>query len=241
MIPHADFHLRIAQLYADWTYDNPIALYGLIRTLKPEAVVECGTYRGLSASWMARALQENGKGHLYGIDNFSLTDHEGRHGDARAHLQANLQALGVSDTITIIEGDSDKVTWPDKVDFAYIDGWHSYLATKHDFEQCVKRGAECIAFDDTMQSVGPRKLMQDIRLSGQWDVMDVRRHCGMTIAMRCLPKDAITFSQELPNNPGVDLQTLTDNEQALHLFAAQQLNGVDYSSIIPALCPGRKE
>lgn len=241
MIPTSDFHLRVAQLYADWTYDNPIALYGLIRTLKPEVVVDVGTYRGLSASWMSRALQENGKGQLYCIDNFSLTDHEHRHGNAKQHLEGNLQALGVRDIITIIEGDTDKVTWPEKIDFGYVDAWHSYLATKHDFEQCAKRGAECIAFDDTMQSVGPRKLMQDIRLSGLWDVMDVRRHCGMTIAMRCLPKDAITFSQELPNNPGVDLQTLTSAKQLEHLDDAAMINGVDYSSIIPALCPGRKE
>jgi tRNA A58 N-methylase Trm61 len=208
--------------------------------MKPQTVVEVGVYKGFTASWLARALQENGSGHLYGIDNFSLTDHETRLGtDARSHLRHNLESLGVDNVVTILDGDSDKVNWPEKVDFAYIDGWHSYLAAKYDFLQCAKRGAECVCFDDAVQSVGPRMLIQEIRDSGDWDVLTVDRDCGMAICMRKKKLRDITFSQELPNHPGVDLQALTREEQMEHLDDCSKINAVSYQRIRGALCSGK--
>lgn len=236
-----NFHADIWELHKDWCYENPVILYGLIRSMKPQVVVEVGTYRGFSASWMAQALKENGSGHLYCIDNFSLRDHEGRHGDARAHLESNLRAMEVRDYITLLDGDADKVQWPDRVDFAYVDGWHSYLAAKHDFNRCAALGAECICLDDAVQSVGPRMLVQeDIRNSGDWDVLNVQRDCGMAVCMRKIPLGPITFSQELRDNTGVDLQTLTHDQQAEHFTAASDQNEVYYGAIYRHVCTGKK-
>lgn len=233
------FHDQIWQVHKDWCYGNPVILYGLIRSMKPEIVVEVGTYRGFSGSWMAQALKENGTGHLYCIDNFSLTDHEARHGDAREHLEANLNAVGVREQITILDGDSDSVNWPETCDFAYVDGWHSYLAAKHDFEQCAKRGAECICLDDATQSIGPRMLLDDPKLREEWDIAFVNRDCGMAICMRKVKRGPVTFSQEWPVHTGVDLQTLTKDEQARHFEAATRLTGVDYSHVMHLLHPGK--
>src|SRR5512146_3061482 len=36
----------------------------LVRTIKPRLVVETGTYRGISACYIAKALKENGRGRL---------------------------------------------------------------------------------------------------------------------------------------------------------------------------------
>jgi hypothetical protein len=235
----SDFHSKIWEVHKDWCYGNPVILYGLIRSMKPKTVVEIGTYRGFSASWMAQGLKENGAGHLYCIDNFSLTDHESRHGDARRHLETNLNVVGVRDFITLIDGDSEKVTWPDRVDFAYVDGWHSYLAVKHDFEQCAKRGAECICLDDVTQSVGPRMLMDEPSIREEWDVTFVNRDCGMAICMRNVKRGPITFSQEIPGHVGHDLQTLTRVEQLAHLHTAALVNGVDYSHVTHLLHEGK--
>lgn len=180
-----NFHERIWELHKDWCYENPIILYGLIRSLKPQTVVEVGTYRGFSASWMAQALKENGSGHLYCIDNFVLMDAEAR---PQGQLEENFKAVGVYELITILRGDSDKVAWPGKVDFAYVDGCHSYPSAAHDFSQCAQRGAECICLDDIVKSDGPRMLVRDIREAGEFDVIDVLRHCGMAICMRRRPK-----------------------------------------------------
>lgn len=234
-----NFHTRIWEVHHDWCYDNPVILYGLIRSMKPKVVVEVGTYRGFSASWMAQALKENGAGHLYCIDNFSLTDHTAKYGDARKHLHENLVALEVRDWITILDGDSEKVQWPDKVDFAYVDGWHGFRMASHDFNQCAARGAECICLDDTIQSVGPRLLMAHVRQEGMWNVLDIHRDCGMSICMRRTEPGPITFSQELPNNPGVDLQTLTPLQHVGHFLAATKANNVDYMPILNLVHPGK--
>lgn len=39
-------------------------LYGLIRLLQPENILETGTYTGVSSMYMAQALKDNGHGHL---------------------------------------------------------------------------------------------------------------------------------------------------------------------------------
>lgn len=44
-------------------------LYGLVRTTKPHSILETGTNIGVSASYMALALKENGFGHLTTIEH----------------------------------------------------------------------------------------------------------------------------------------------------------------------------
>ena len=45
-----------------------IVLYGLVRALRPEFVVETGIATGVSTSFISAALIENGAGRLYSID-----------------------------------------------------------------------------------------------------------------------------------------------------------------------------
>ena len=47
-------------------------LYGIVRLLKPKAILETGTYTGVSASYMGMAMKENGYGLLetVEIDNY---------------------------------------------------------------------------------------------------------------------------------------------------------------------------
>lgn len=233
-----NFYANVASVFPDWTYGNPHVLYGLIRSMKPAVCVEVGTYLGFGAAWMAQALKENGRGHLYCIDNFGLNDRAIQQGNPRRHLEENLEKLELTEWVTILEGKSNEVQWPERVDLAYVDGWHSYLACKHDFEQCAKRGAECVCFDDTTMSAGPRMLTMDIRMEGEWDVVDILRDCGMTIAMRKLPKGPITFSQENPNHPGVDLQVVSRGYQISHFEEMECINGVKYGRILDMLHPG---
>src|SRR5581483_9979767 len=128
--------------------------------MRPMTVVEVGTYRGYAACYMAQALLENGEGHLYCIDDFS----EGtqKRYDA-GHWRGNLYHCGLSNWATLIEGKSQDVRWPAKVDFAYIDGWHGFQVAMSDFLQCNKRGAECICLDDATTTVGPMMVVDDIR------------------------------------------------------------------------------
>lgn len=236
----AEYVEFVERLFHDWHYDHPRILYALMRSLKPEVAVEIGTFRGYGAAYMARALQENKKGRLFCIDDFSLTFHTAKYGDAREHLMSNLRACQVADVVTVLDGKSDAVQWPETVGFAYIDGWHSYLAARHDFDKCAALGAECICLDDTVQSVGPRMLVKEIRDGGEWDVVDLLRDCGLTICMRRIKKGPITFSQEMPGHIGHDLQTFTKQEQMEHFAQASAINGITYDPIIGDVCEGRK-
>lgn len=234
-----NFNDEIEKLFHDWNYGHPKILYGLIRSMKPASIVEIGCYRGYASAWMAQALKENGSGRLYCIDNFSLTDHEARYGSARAHLEENLRTLAVREFVTILDGDSDKVAWPERVDFAYIDGWHSYTAVQRDFTNCLSRGAECICFDDTTTCVGPRLLIAQLRDTGAFDIIEVMRNNGLTILMCRGIQGPITFSQEQPDHPGIDPRILSRVEQQAHFEAVAKVTGVDYAPIMNLLHDGR--
>jgi len=43
-------------------------LYGLVRMIKPENILETGTHKGISTAYMASALKENGKGSITTIE-----------------------------------------------------------------------------------------------------------------------------------------------------------------------------
>ncbi len=69
------FYEEVNKVYASWNYDSPRLLHGFIRCLKPQHIVDCGTYRGLSAAWMAKACQENNMGRVHCLDKWSLLEH----------------------------------------------------------------------------------------------------------------------------------------------------------------------
>lgn len=223
------FFETVEARFPDWNYGHPRILYALIRSLKPVVLVEVGTYRGYAACYMARALQENNSGHLYCIDNFSLDDHVWRYGDPEKHWNENLAACGVRNWVTLLRGDSNKVQWPDKVDFAYIDGWHSYRAVQLDFSICQEKGAQCICLDDTINCVGPRLFVSGLLQYPQgWDVIDIAADNGLSICMRKQKHIDVTFSQELPNHPGVDLTKLTPEERNQHFRVAALVSDLCY-------------
>ena len=43
-------------------------MYGLIRLMRPETLVEIGRLEGVSTEWMLNAMEANQKGHLHSID-----------------------------------------------------------------------------------------------------------------------------------------------------------------------------
>lgn len=230
-----DFFSTVESLFHDWNYNHPRILYSLIRALKPKVVFEIGTYRGYAACYMAQALKENGSGHLYCIDNFTLLDHVEKYGDPVQHWINNLTACDVKSCASLVVGDSTKLLLHGSVDFAYIDGWHSYKAAKHDFEMCAEKGATCICLDDTLNCIGPRKLVAELSRE-HWDVITLPNDNGLSICHRKVER-RVTFSQELPGSPGTVLTNATDREIIAHLDAASELNNVDYLRFLITTAP----
>lgn len=233
------FYETVEKVYADWNYGHPRIIHSFLRSLKPDVHVDCGTYRGLSAAWAAKAMQDNNKGKVICLDDFSLREHVERYGDPRQHLEGNLRACGIDGWVEMREGNTfDDTLWPDQVDTCYVDAFHSFAAAENDFYKAVERGAYFVALDDTENCVGPRMLVE--RLSklafikgSEWQVLDLHTDNGLTIFLKKQPRRLITFSQELPlPNSGVDLRPLTLDEKKAHFDEASAITGLDYSSIL---------
>lgn len=234
------FYEEVNKVYASWNYDSPRLLHAFLRCLKPQHIVDCGTYRGLSAAWMAKACQENNLGRVHCLDNWSLLEHaqilEGK--TPKQHAEENLTHLGVRDWVEFHDGDTkDLSIWPENVDFIYIDAWHSFEACQREALEAIKRGAWFLAFDDVENCVGPRMFVDNftslVHNASQWQQLDLHSDNGLTIFVKKQPRRLITFSQELPYpNPGVDLRPLTLEQQAEHFKEASAITGLDYSSIL---------
>lgn len=89
-------------------------LYWLIRELKPEVAIETGTHRGLTSIFMAHALMDNGRGKLHTADPFEW----GQVGNFAKFPE-------LKDFIHFyFEEGSKMIDKLDKIDFAFIDGYH---------------------------------------------------------------------------------------------------------------------
>ena len=128
-------------------------LHSLVRLTKPEVIVEIGTHRGVSALWMARALKENLKGHLYTIDIYLQT--------SMAEAQDLIKSAGLSDFVTFIKAPSvpDGVNYCKKnnlkIDILFIDGNHNIEPCAADlmgFWQYVKQEGLVILHDTKLDS-----------------------------------------------------------------------------------------
>lgn len=233
------FYDNVNKVFSSWNYDSPRLLHAFIRCMKPQHIVDCGTYRGLSAAWMAKACQENNMGRVHCLDNWSLLEHaqilDGK--TPKQHAEDNLTHLGVRDWVEFHDGDTkDLSIWPEKVDFIYIDAWHSHEAAGLEAQTALDRGATFIAFDDVENCVGPRMFVDSATENGYfltYQRLDLHSDNGLTIFVKKQPRRKITFSQELPYpNPGVDLRPLTLEQQAEHFKEASAITGLDYTRIM---------
>jgi predicted O-methyltransferase YrrM len=174
-----------------YQYRHPNFLYALVKWLRPGSVVEVGTHLGMSAVWMARGLQENGLrspsellgGRLHCIDNFCWADQPNQERD----WNANIDACGVRNWVSLLKGRSQDVAWPTKVDMAYIDGNHSYKVCKHDIAKARGLGASCIVLNDISTCAGVRLAAKELRMIDIFDTISVPFDAGLLVAVRREP------------------------------------------------------
>ncbi|MGA2549642.1 MAG: class I SAM-dependent methyltransferase [Burkholderiaceae bacterium] len=91
-------------------------LYALVRASRPDSIVEFGTSFGISTIYLAAAVADNGKGHIYSTEL------------SRAKVQAaraHLVEAGLADNVTILEGDAMQTLRdvPGPIGLALLDGW----------------------------------------------------------------------------------------------------------------------
>lgn len=199
MLPRELFEDAAARINCLNTRRHGQLLHGLIRWLRPQSVVEVGSYTGYTAVWMARALQENARdgapGKLLCIDDFSLAP------EAFHAFWHNVGACGVGDVVSLEPKASAEAEWPAQVDFAFIDGDHSYEACKHDAEKAISLGAKCVALHDVQDWWGPREwffLEENDPPGGEhgWSSFYVPFDGGLGVLLRDETLPPETFTRE---------------------------------------------
>jgi predicted O-methyltransferase YrrM len=105
---------RLWSMYDPQTAEKEVLdlLYALVRALKPRLVVETGTFSGISSTYIARAMRENGLGQLITCEI-----------DPLVHQNAcgRFRAAGLSTIIDCRLGSSLDLKIDDQIDLLYCD------------------------------------------------------------------------------------------------------------------------
>lgn len=103
-------------LYLSVAPESGRLLYSLVRAIKPATIVEYGMSYGISTLHLAAAVRDNGAGHIITTE---MSSHK------LAAARATFAEAGVSDLITILEGDARTTlkTVGGPVQFVLLDGW----------------------------------------------------------------------------------------------------------------------
>ena len=93
--------------------EEKLLLYALVRATKPMVCVETGTHKGLSALYIAHALEDNGRGILYTCDPYNYGQQENI---------SKFPELADRTRVCIMKG--TELPIPGKIDFFFCDGFH---------------------------------------------------------------------------------------------------------------------
>ncbi len=155
---------------------NAAAQFLILAELRPQRIVEIGSYLGKSTVFYAKSLE------VLGIDG-KVTSIDPHTGD-RQHLEAlgiselpsfdlfrsHLLATGTSDYVDTIVATSHEAAagWKDPIDFLFVDGWHSYEAVMEDGQDWIPHLTDraVVFFDDATRYPEVSRAINDLAGSG---------------------------------------------------------------------------
>ncbi len=115
-------------------------LYKLVKDLKPEIVVEVGTYYGCSTAWIAKALRDNKKGKVITIDNGANGGHIENIPDSLLNriefVHENVEDLPPMDDVDILFDDGPKILNLYKDNFKKFKPSMAYVV--HDYKHFIQ-------------------------------------------------------------------------------------------------------
>jgi predicted O-methyltransferase YrrM len=132
--------------------DERALLYCLVRALKPETVVEIGTYFAGTTEVLARAAWENGAGCVYSVDPYGA----GRVSQVMTAWPEPLRAITTCSFDNSMSFLTRLLQAATPIDFILIDGAHDFEFVRFDLEMCARllRPGGIIVIDDAEQA-GP--------------------------------------------------------------------------------------
>ena len=163
--PGTDLYNNVGAFFRP-NYERGLLIYTLIRKYNLKSYLEVGFGRGYSCLCAAFALSENGGGSIVTVDP-NLNE------DFLNNLAKSCPKDWFS-MIRFINGKSqeflaDEKQANEKYDLIYIDGDHTYAATKRDWELCKDKYNNFLIFDDYHL---PGKVQKDIECSNLIDQIE---------------------------------------------------------------------
>ena len=161
----------------------------LVYFSEAKTCVEMGVATGNTTIELAKAIKRN-NGWVYGFDVWDrhglLNQYKSPHGVNQKDVENAIKKAGCDNvTLTTINTRTEKKRLnklldelcPNGIDFAFIDGCHSYQGVAADFCAIYPRltTAGIITFHDTIICDGSREFMYDLRtkfFDGTYDVVD---------------------------------------------------------------------
>jgi predicted O-methyltransferase YrrM len=180
--------------------DSAWLLHGLVRSMKPLTCVEIGSAHGYSTCLIGLALKQNLRGRLWAVDPHELTawnDDQPEH--TFDSLRRNLRRAGVENQVEIVRKRTIDAAadLPASIDFAFIDGDHSYEGVKQDWSILAPRMQEygVVVFHDTMwdrhaedpyyrkwrrDGMGVPRFLEELRKQG-YPMVTIDQDWGLTL------------------------------------------------------------
>jgi len=204
----------------EWAFIN-----GLMKLQRPRIAVEIGVAKGGMAEAIYSALDQNYKD--TGIESwytgFDLWDTHGVHNQFEQmgsidEVNTKLKSIGSRHALVKINTQVNQDQFRQElksrftlgIDFAFIDGCHSYAGIKNDFFNIWSHMNPngIVAFHDTAVIDGCREFVADLRINnnGSYDLSDYpygteNRNCGITLLTR--PGFADVKIDEICDSPHV--------------------------------------
>ena len=134
--PSLDFKARRIVL-STWMDHSPFG-YDLVAAIRPDIIVELGTYSGLSFFTFCQALEEqNIDGMAYAVDTWEGDEQQGHYGldvyeDVEKHAREYYR--GISYLLKMRFDEAASHFSDQSIALLHIDGLHTYEAVQNDFE-----------------------------------------------------------------------------------------------------------
>ncbi len=150
------------------THKEGELLYNLAKNCCGKGViVEIGSWKGKSTTWLAKGSKAGKKVKVYAIDpHTGSSEHKKMYGQVLtyAEFRTNMKNASVSDIVfPIVKTSAEAAKNFDRpVELIFIDGAHEYELVKLDFESWFPKIAEggIMAFHDTTTWPGPKKIVE---------------------------------------------------------------------------------
>lgn len=163
-------------------------LYSFITILRPNTCVELGSQEGHSGAWIAQALIDVGKGHLWCVDPF-IAESCGL--KRKPMFEKTMEDLNLNSVVTLVEEKSwdavEKDLVPPSIDFLFIDGDHTKEGVLRDIDSYFPRlySGSVVVFHDYHLSPGVKAAINKTdALKGFSQFVMPTASCGLYVAIK---------------------------------------------------------